>query len=126
MIDPSEPPILVSDTRPFVHQLALRPARVRIVRCERREAPQGHAAAPQAPGAQRRNSAEDVSAEALTQTKNPREDHREDCPEKGGLPSLCSVVKSGASIENCSVIDAVDQRGASSSLPPSILPAPSD
>jgi hypothetical protein len=126
MIDRLDFLMLVSETGPVVHPLSVRPAQARIAPSDRREAPQGHAAAPQAPGAQRRNSAEDVSAEALTQTRKSREDHGEDCPEKGGLSSLCSVVKSGASIDDCSVIDAVDQRGAKSSLPPSNLPAPSD
>jgi hypothetical protein len=88
----------------------------------RREAGASATARPQALG-QSPKRAEDEAAEAASKS---REDHREDYSKKGGLSSLCSVVKSGASIDNCPVIDAVDQRGASSSLPPLILPAPSD
>jgi hypothetical protein len=90
----------------------------------RRAAGASATARPQALG-QRPNRAEEVSAEALTQAKNG-EDRGDDCAFRGGLSSLRGCNSSTAANKSASLIGLGDQEGATSSLPPRILPAPSD
>ncbi|MEQ5789069.1 hypothetical protein J3454_14325 [Erythrobacter sp. NFXS35] len=63
---------------------------------------------------------------AVEQARRSGEDCGDDCVIRGGLASLPAGLQSGEAINRCVMIDAGDGVEATSSLPPRILPAPSD